>query len=461
MHCDPSLFKRECPFLPCPPFQTLGFIDDSLRVRPEHASSFFVVFHGDLVDRGPNGIETLALAIAFRLANPLNVFLARGNHESRELNADGGFASELADKYGDAEDVDRVYALYESLPAAVLLGVAAPADLNATTDGSRSRLAYVPGATRFLLCVHGGLELGFDPVPLLMAGMGAPVSAPEGSDVDADDVAFDAPSPVVQYALISALRRGDWLRSQFASVQKRVPLNLRGLFNDLGDRPARRASRGVMGDGETVDAATEAVVDEGPAPFSQWTLGFMWNDFFVHDVATFLGYSRGRGFIFGRDLTRHWLDSSTEGLVVGVVRAHQHNDARSSGPMLSEVRAAGGVYDNWGGSGLVLTLLSGGSIPGMAFPVDAFALLSVPSVDPDEWRLQACGQRFEQPFVRRRGLWVQLPGDGRTALGRSELPSEWEASLRTERVCSPGVAEMKCRETPWRVGGAVRAPDHA
>lgn len=432
-------------FLSCPP-QSLGFIDDALRVRPEHASSFFVIFHGDLVDRGPNGIETLALVVALRLANPLNVFVARGNHESKELNEDGGFAGELADKYGDAETIDRIYALYDALPAAVLLGVAAPAsptNYSATEDSSsglRPRLAYTPAATNFLLCVHGGLELGFDPVPLLLAGSGTPEAGDSG--------AFDAASPVVQYALISALRRGDWLHAQPAAVQKRISPNLRGLLTDLGDRPAPRASMGIEGNGETRAA------EDGPAPFTQWTLGFMWNDFYVHDVATFLGYSRGRGFIFGRDLTRHWMDASTEGRVVGVVRAHQHNDARSSGPMLSEIRAAEGVYDNWGGSGLVVTLLSGGSIPGMAFPFDAFALLRVPAADPVTWRLQACGQRSEQPFVRRRGQWMQLSGDGRSALGRSEFPPGWDAAgLRSERVCSPGIAEMKCRETPWRAGG--------
>lgn len=415
--------------------QTQGFIDDDLRVRPEHKNDFFAVFHGDLVDRGPNGIETLALVIAFRLANPSNVFVARGNHESRELNENGGFASELADKYGDAteSDLDRIYSLYDTLPAAVLLGVA-PAGKNGMA-GSHPRLLYMPSATHFLLCVHGGLELGFDPLPLLLSGAGEPALA--GAHAE-----FDAPMPLVQYALISALRRGDWLGAQPSIIQKRVPAGLRGLFVNQGDLPRRSK------------ASDEAA--EGPAPFSQWTLGFMWNDFFVHDVETFLGHSRGRGFIFGRDLTRHWLDEDTRGLVVGVVRAHQHNDARASGPMLSAVRAAGGVFDNWGASGLVVTLLSGGSIPGMAFPFDSFALLSVPSEDASAWRMEACGQRTEQPFVRRRGQWVQLAGDAAGATSaRSELPPEW--APRVQRVCSPGLGAMTCNLTPWRVGGAGTA----
>ena len=423
--------------------QSHGFIDDNLRVHPEHKSDFFAVFHGDLVDRGPNGIETLAIVIAFRLANPSNVFVARGNHESRELNENGGFASELAVKYADASesDLDRIYSLYDTLPAAVLLGAAPAAARENGKSGGHPRLLYVPSATRFLLCVHGGLELGFDPLPLLLSGAGDPASALAGAHAE-----FDAPLPLVQYALISALRRGDWLSAQPPVVRKRVPVGLRGLFVNQGDLPRRT---------QTSDEVV-AEAAEGPEPFSQWTLGFMWNDFFVHDTETFLGHSRGRGFIFGRDLTRHWLDEDTRGLVVGVVRAHQHNDARASGPMLSAVRAARGVFDNWGASGLVVTLLSGGSIPGMAFPFDSFALLSVPSEDASTWRMEACGQRTEQPFIWRRGQWAQLAGDATGATSaRSELPPDW--APRAQRVCSPGLGAMTCSLTPWRVGGAGAA----
>ena len=50
--------------------------------------------------------------------------------------------------------------------------------------------------------------------------------------------------------------------------------------------------------------------------------------------------------------------------LVGVLRAHQHNNAPDTGPMLDRVTAAGGAYDNWNRSGHVVTFLSGAHIPG-------------------------------------------------------------------------------------------------
>ena len=450
LHGSVHSFLRELLWL-----QAQGLIDDDLRVRPEHATKFFAVFHGDYVDRGPNGIETLALVIAFRLANPRNVFIARGNHESREMNVDGGFADELSNKYADSaeEDISRIYALYDALPVAVFLGVA-PSLVNNSTPNDTTRESgpptfqyYKPSATQFLLCVHGGLEVGFDPVPLLLAGAGERRRSGQPGEPE-----FDAPSPTIQFALISALRRGDWLRAQPDNVRQRINPSLRGLFTDLGDRPLARTLKATSVD---VDGAQkDAVAPATPARIWQGDVGFMWNDFFANDVVPFLSYSRGRGFIFGRDFTRHWLEESSSGLVAGVVRAHQHNNARASGPMLSEVRAAGGVFDNWANAGLVVTLLSGGSIPGLGFPYDAFALLAVPSSDAATWRMQVCNQRSEQPFLKRRGQWVQLAGDASASESeqRSELPSEWGPHMHALRVCSPGIAALQCRDTPWRAG---------
>ena len=128
--------------------------------------------------------------------------------------------------------------------------------------------------------------------------------------------------------------------------------------------------------------------------------------------------------------------------------------------MLSEVRAAGGVFDNWGGSGLVVTLLSGGSIPGLDFPIDAMALLGAPSADPSTWRMRACNQRTELPFVRRRGQWVQVasrdgPGGAAGATGGAEV--EWMLNAVVQRACNPGIASFVCLEKPWRAGGVAGA----
>lgn len=63
----------------------------SMEFRP----GCFALFCGDLVDRGPNGPETLALILALRLRNPGRVFVVRGNHEGTSQNRKSGFHDQL------------------------------------------------------------------------------------------------------------------------------------------------------------------------------------------------------------------------------------------------------------------------------------------------------------------------------------------------------------------------------
>ncbi len=80
-----------------------------------------VVFLGDLVDRGPCGVENLkVLAEAIVEAQP-KVVIVRGDHESLLLNTYYGFREELHSKVGaDAESVvDEFYSL---MPLAAVAG---------------------------------------------------------------------------------------------------------------------------------------------------------------------------------------------------------------------------------------------------------------------------------------------------------------------------------------------------
>jgi hypothetical protein len=123
------------------------------------APRFVMVFCGDYVDRGYHGAEVLALVLALRARNPGRVFLAHGNHEDMWLNEGGGFLDELLAKFGAEVGVspsDRgaalaafapVFAVYETLPQAVFVGVA-------RRGGGGG--AAAPAAA-FVMAAHGGV----------------------------------------------------------------------------------------------------------------------------------------------------------------------------------------------------------------------------------------------------------------------------------------------------------------
>uniref|UniRef100_A0AC34RI93 Serine/threonine-protein phosphatase n=1 Tax=Panagrolaimus sp. JU765 TaxID=591449 RepID=A0AC34RI93_9BILA len=57
------------------------------------------LFLGDYVDRGPQGVETLALLLALKVRYPNRVFLLRGNHEDFNTSIIYGFYDECARKF--------------------------------------------------------------------------------------------------------------------------------------------------------------------------------------------------------------------------------------------------------------------------------------------------------------------------------------------------------------------------
>ncbi len=62
-----------------------------------------IVFLGDYVDRGPNGLEVITRLIELRLSEPSRVILLRGNHESASMNSIYGFADEVYSKIPHSE----------------------------------------------------------------------------------------------------------------------------------------------------------------------------------------------------------------------------------------------------------------------------------------------------------------------------------------------------------------------
>mmetsp|Transcript_4047 Transcript_4047/g.9496 ORF Transcript_4047/g.9496 Transcript_4047/m.9496 type:complete len:429 (-) Transcript_4047:204-1490(-) len=58
------------------------------------------LFNGDFVDRGSYSVEIMVLLLAWKLAYPEHMHLARGNHEDADMNFSYGFTGEVLVKYG-------------------------------------------------------------------------------------------------------------------------------------------------------------------------------------------------------------------------------------------------------------------------------------------------------------------------------------------------------------------------
>ena len=465
-----------------------GALDAStLALAPSHA----VVFLGDYVDRGTRGVETMALLLALKTANVRSVFMARGNHEDLNMN-EGSFLAELQAKFpgsrlgvqpGVLEAVARVY---ESLPRALFLGVKDPlpgwchseeaagglegACPPGALEGLKLPWRGMPPPPRHLQGVHGGLEVGFDPRPLLHF-------------YRQQDAALHPEAAQVYFALMHGYARAQWVealpgRLRGAPVippafQEEVK---RGIFRDWGLPLLGPTAPSGSGSGEA-EALAQARAARALAGAqwggAAWPLeplavepadGFMWADFIVSGwrrtgpgTQEGIVNARGRGVAYGKDLTEHYLG---ERGLVGVLRAHQHNNAGATGPMLERVIGGRGAFNNWGtpengGQGAVTTFLSGAFIPGLGFERDAHGVLVLGGTHPANWTLALCSQRVKPGLCTRaagggmaceRVLWRAVRGEhfGGEDTGHAApplgggLPPEFEDGARGEEDYEDG-----------------------
>lgn len=82
------------------------------------------LFLGDYVDRGPFSIELLCILLLLKYNSPNNIFMLRGNHETKEVNNMYGFINELVEKYGEEEGNtlwNRCNAIFEKMPLAAVI----------------------------------------------------------------------------------------------------------------------------------------------------------------------------------------------------------------------------------------------------------------------------------------------------------------------------------------------------
>lgn len=91
----------------------------------------YLVFTGDLIDRGPNSLGSIMLAIFLKNINPRKVFICQGNHEDASIasqygffGSTGGSVGELERKFGRrSKFLTGLFSqFFEHLPLAVLFG---------------------------------------------------------------------------------------------------------------------------------------------------------------------------------------------------------------------------------------------------------------------------------------------------------------------------------------------------
>ncbi len=97
----------------------------------------YVVFLGDIVDRGLYQLECLILVLALKIKDSNKYFLLRGNHETLEVNRNYGFFQDFLNRFKDPKKFNHVTAIYNALPYSALVN-------------------------NSILCLHGGIPEEFN-----------------------------------------------------------------------------------------------------------------------------------------------------------------------------------------------------------------------------------------------------------------------------------------------------------
>ena len=79
--------------------------------------SHYYLFNGDFVDRGPASIPCILTLLCLKILYPTTFFMARGNHESSQINKLYGFYKDLTVKYSEDDNTFTFFQqLFDTLP---------------------------------------------------------------------------------------------------------------------------------------------------------------------------------------------------------------------------------------------------------------------------------------------------------------------------------------------------------
>ncbi|PKN03287.1 hypothetical protein CVU75_03015 [Candidatus Dependentiae bacterium HGW-Dependentiae-1] len=316
-----------------------GVLNDDFTLK----ENCYLVFLGDYGDRGMWSAEVLYLVCTLKSKNFKQVILLRGNHEDKNMNeALGNLGAELSAKFGLtlSQREEYVYALYDFMPLALYLGT-----LQESVDETQRQ---------WVLCCHGGPELGFSPRKFLSSSK--------------DD-----------YLWLSKIDRSKEIAS--------LPVNLKDAIVEYAH--LLRMSPFVPKNKCLQDEFDwDEFLVSGNAERGLNDIGFLWNDFLdsSHDEGPFQ-FNYGRGCAFGAELTQKIMER--DGLCT-IIRGHQHN-----GPLYDELCLFEGcapLFDS-----LVYTVLSGNII--VSEPLLAYAFIKVSrSTQPSHggWDVELLSQPYKK-----------------------------------------------------------------
>lgn len=275
----------------------LGYLQDDFSIASDHPN-FYFMFLGDYVDRGCYGIEVLYLLMKLKIANPDRVLIVRGNHENVPANRFWGLGQELQAKYGSSFDLATLSEFFTLLPLACYLGC------ESIKDGTKD----------FVLCCHGGPDMGFEPMNFL--------SSPTS----------------VNFQKIEAFNYKSYCDKKIKSLK----LSAKQL-GFLRNEKKKALAKGIHW------------IDEKNIKADPWLMkyGFIWTDFDVYEENEDLLKFTKRCWLLGKSITRTFLETNDQSIKVhAVMRGHQHHER-----LYEELVKNKGLVRSW--NGLVNTLFSG------------------------------------------------------------------------------------------------------
>ena len=140
---------------------TDGVLNDQWEIEENN----YLIFLGDYTDRGSNGVEVwyTLLNLLDSNQNPTSVVVLRGNHEAFDMNFG---SSAIFGQHGYLAELQKKFAL----PSYFLNNPTLQKSYQSLTDNIYNLLPvaiYLGCNDEYALCSHGGLEIGFNPQPLL------------------------------------------------------------------------------------------------------------------------------------------------------------------------------------------------------------------------------------------------------------------------------------------------------